>query len=54
MQSVHVALDSFVDEATIRKVKGVIRELYSEKGYNDVKIDHEAEGRCRPARSWST
>ena len=45
-------LDSFVDEATIRKVKGVIRELYSEKGYNDV--THRDSIKPMPAgRSWS-
>ena len=38
-QSVHVSLDTFVDEATIRKIKGVIREIYSDKGYNDVRIE---------------
>ncbi len=40
-QSVRVSLDSFVDQATIRKIRGVIRELYSEKGYQDVSIDTE-------------
>jgi outer membrane protein insertion porin family len=30
-----------VDESTIRRVKGTIRELYSAKGYNDVKIEHD-------------
>ncbi len=38
-RNVHLALDSMVDEATIRQVKGVIREIYSDKGYNDVKIE---------------
>ena len=38
---VHLAIDSFVDESTIRRVKGTIRELYSAKGYNDVKIEHD-------------
>jgi outer membrane protein insertion porin family len=39
-QNIRVNLDSFVDEATIRRVKGVIREIYSEKGHNDVVIEH--------------
>jgi outer membrane protein insertion porin family len=34
-----VNLETFVDEATIRKVKGAIREIYSAKGYNDVGIE---------------
>jgi outer membrane protein insertion porin family len=38
-RSIRLNLDSFVDDATIRRVKGVIRELYSEKGYNDVQIE---------------
>jgi len=38
-KNIHVNLDTFVDEATIRKVKGVIREIYSDKGYNDVRIE---------------
>lgn len=40
-KNIHVNLDTFVDEATIRKVKGVIREIYSDKGYNDVGIETE-------------
>ncbi|HSG00518.1 MAG TPA: POTRA domain-containing protein, partial [Vicinamibacterales bacterium] len=40
-QSIRVNLDSFVDQATIRKIRGVIRELYSEKGYQDVSINTE-------------
>ena len=39
--NIDVRLDSFVDEATIRRVKGVIRELYAEKGYNDARVDTE-------------
>ena len=34
-QNVSVRLDSFIDEASLRKVIGVIRELYAEQGYND-------------------
>jgi len=37
-RQVQVRLDSFLDESTIRKVKGVIRELYAEQGYNDAAI----------------
>jgi hypothetical protein len=35
---VAVRLDSFVDEASLRKVIGVIRELYAEQGYNDAVV----------------
>ena len=38
-RSVILALDSLVDEAVIRRVKGVIREIYSDKGHNDVRIE---------------
>ena len=38
-QGLKINLDSFVDESTIRRVKGVIRELYGEKGFNDAKIE---------------
>ena len=38
-ENVHVTLDSFIDEAVIRKVKGIIRQIYSDKGYNDVRIE---------------
>jgi len=40
-KNVRVNLDSFVDEATIRRVKGIIREVYAEKGYQDVTIEHK-------------
>ena len=32
-RSIQVRLDTFVDEAILRRVKGVVQELYSEKGY---------------------
>jgi outer membrane protein insertion porin family len=38
-RNVTVNLDSFVDEATIRKVVGVIRELYAMEGYNDARVE---------------
>ncbi len=33
-----VRLDAMVDESTLRKVIGVIRELYAEQGYNDAAV----------------
>jgi outer membrane protein insertion porin family len=38
-RNVEVTLDSFVDEATIRKVVGVIRELYAQEGYIDARVE---------------
>jgi len=40
-KAIEVRLDSFVDQSTIRRVKTVISELYSEKGYNFVKVETE-------------
>ncbi len=40
-QDAMVRLDSFVDEASLRKVIGVIRELYAEKGHNDAVVTTE-------------
>ena len=38
-RNIEVNLDSFVDEATVRKVTGVIRELYAQEGYTDARVD---------------
>jgi outer membrane protein insertion porin family len=38
-RNLEISLDTFVDEATIRKVVGVIRELYAEQGYNDAIVE---------------
>jgi len=35
---VALRLDSFVEESTLRKVIGVIRDLYAEQGYNDASV----------------
>jgi outer membrane protein insertion porin family len=45
--SIRISLDAFVDEAVIRRVKGLIRDIYAEKGYNDVTI--ESDLRALPA-----
>jgi outer membrane protein insertion porin family len=42
-RNIRLNLDAFVDEATIRRVIGVIREVYAEKGYNDVKVETKKE-----------
>jgi outer membrane protein insertion porin family len=38
-RNIKVSLDSFVDEATIRRVSGVLRELYAQEGYTDVRVE---------------
>ena len=35
-----VRLDSFIDPRTIRRVKGVVREMFAEKGYQFAEVDH--------------
>ena len=42
-RNIRLNLDAFVDETTIRKVIGVIREVYAEKGYNDVSVATKTE-----------
>ncbi len=37
-ENIAVRLDSFVDEASLRRVIGVIRGLYAEKGFNDATV----------------
>ncbi len=37
-RNVAIRLDSFLDQATVRRVKGVITELYAEKGYGAVDV----------------
>jgi outer membrane protein insertion porin family len=39
-RSIEISLDSFVDEATIRQVSSVLRELYAEEGFSDVQVEH--------------
>lgn len=38
-KGIAVHLDSFVDQATIRRVQGVIHDLYAEKGYDGVVVE---------------
>jgi outer membrane protein insertion porin family len=37
-RQINVRLDSFVDQSIIRRVKGVLTELYAEKGYSDAVV----------------
>jgi outer membrane protein insertion porin family len=37
-RNVAVKVDTFVDQSTIRRVKGVLAELYAEKGYSNTEI----------------
>ena len=40
-KGINVRLDSFVDQPTIRRVQGVIHDLYAEKGYDGVTVTPE-------------
>lgn len=40
-KALNVRLDAFVDQQVIKKVSGVIRELYSEKGYQFAEVKPE-------------
>ena len=38
-ENVTIRLDSFVDDALIRRVKGIVKAMLSEKGYLDSTVD---------------
>ena len=40
-QNMRIALDSFIDQGLIRRVAGVVRELYAEKGYEYAEVKTE-------------
>jgi outer membrane protein insertion porin family len=40
-QNLRIALDSFIDQGLIRKVAGVVRGMYAEKGYEYVEVKPE-------------
>lgn len=39
-ESVTIRLDSFIDPGLIRKVEGIVREMFAEKGYEFAKVTH--------------
>ena len=40
-RNVEIRLDSFIDDAQVRRVKGVVRELMAEKGFTNATVDHK-------------
>jgi outer membrane protein insertion porin family len=38
-RNIEITLDSLVDEATVRKVSGVLRDLYAQEGYADTRVE---------------
>jgi hypothetical protein len=42
-QNLRIALDSFIDQGLIRKVAGVVRGLYADKGYEYVEVKPEVK-----------
>jgi outer membrane protein insertion porin family len=39
-ENIQIKLDSFIDPALIRRVEGIIREMFAEKGFQFAKVDH--------------
>ena len=42
-QNMRIALDSFIDQGLIRRVAGVVRDLYAEKGYEYAEVKPEVK-----------
>src|SRR4051812_12184784 len=42
-KNLQIRLDSFIDQGTIRKVAGVVRDLYAEKGYEYADVKPEVK-----------
>jgi outer membrane protein insertion porin family len=40
-RNIEIRLDSFLDDAQVRRVKGVVRELMAEKGFTNAEISHK-------------
>jgi outer membrane protein insertion porin family len=38
-RNLRIRTDTFADQTAVRKVKGVIQELYGQKGYNDAQVE---------------
>jgi outer membrane protein insertion porin family len=38
-RNLRIRTEAFVDQTAVRKVKGVIQELYAERGYNDAQVE---------------
>ena len=43
-KGIHIQTDAFVDESTIRKVQGVVKDLYNEKGFPDAEVVPQITG----------
>ncbi len=39
-ENIQIRLDSFIDPALIRRVEGIIRDMFAEKGFQFAKVDH--------------
>ena len=40
-RTIELRLDSFLDEGTIRRVEGVLREMMAEKGFTNAEVSHQ-------------
>lgn len=39
-RDIQIRLDSFLDDATLRRVEGVLREMMAEKGFSNAEVSH--------------
>ena len=40
-KNAEIRLDTFIDEAQVRKVEGIVRDMMKEKGFTDAEVTHE-------------
>ncbi len=40
-KGIEMRLDSFIDDATIRRIKGMLREMMADKGFTNAVVDHK-------------
>ena len=50
-KNISIKLDSFINPGLIRKVSGVVRDVYAEKGYQFVEVKPEIKPVKRTRRS---
>ncbi len=41
LMNAEIRLDTFIDEALVRKVEGIVRDMMKEKGFTDAEVTHE-------------
>ena len=41
LTNAEIRLDTFIDQAQVRKVEGIVRDMMKEKGFTDAEVTHE-------------